>query len=101
MGVGCIPALFLLGRTAWVRPLVAYVFGDNLLPLTSAPGDHDGWEKSWCAAAVVPSQEHVLVIASPVELTLAGIGVLSSVSEDSLPVLRADFGERGRVASHR
>jgi hypothetical protein len=35
------------------------------------------------------------VIASPAVLTLVGMGVLPSVPKDGLPVLRANFGERG------
>ena len=56
-----------------------------------------GGRKLWRAVAAAPSQGHLLVIASPMVLTLAGMGVLSSVPEDSLPVLRVDFGERGGV----
>ena len=87
--------------SAWVQSLALYVSGVSPPSPISALSDHDGWEESWRATAVVPSQEHVLVGALLVVLTSAGMAVLSSVPEDTLRVLRADFGGRGCVLSHR
>ena len=87
--------------SAWVRALALYVSGVSHPSPISTLGDRDGWEESWCVAAVVPSQGHMLVAASLVVLMLAGMTILSPVPEDSLRVLRANFGGRGRALSHR
>jgi len=54
VGVECILALLTSDRMAWVRSLAAYVFGSNLAPLTSAPSDHDGWEKVVACCSCCP-----------------------------------------------
>ena len=65
--------------------------------LTPAPGDHDGWEK------VMACCSYCLVAGTRVgDRFASGAGVGRDgrpppVSEDGLPVLRADFGVRGGV----
>jgi len=107
-GVGCVLAIFSSGRTASVRPLVAYSLGGNLFPLTSAPGDHDGWEKVVACCSCCP------IVGTHVGnrfASSAGIGRVGRpppCPEDGLPVHRADFRVKegilrpiGKALSHQ
>ena len=93
-------AIFSSGWTASVRPLAAYSFGGNLLPLTPAPSDHDGWEKVVACCSCCPVAGTHVGDRFAWVLTLAGMGVLSLSPRTVFPSLElTSERERGGACS--